>query len=131
MKPFLCCDADINKIQFPVLVLPKIASSNLNGCFSRNAMVITNLGLLPIGDIVDKKLQVKALSYNESTGDLEFKRVVNYFNNGSKRGLSFRGDNVTADHEVFDGEIWEEAQYATSSKAIEWAKRNLPDGGAE
>ena len=24
MKPFLCCDADINKIQFPVLVLPKI-----------------------------------------------------------------------------------------------------------
>ncbi len=29
MKPFLCCDADINKIQFPVLVLPKIASSQL------------------------------------------------------------------------------------------------------
>ena len=24
MKPFLCCDADIDKIQFPVLVLPKI-----------------------------------------------------------------------------------------------------------
>ena len=29
MKPFLCCDADINKIQFPVLVLPKITSSQL------------------------------------------------------------------------------------------------------
>ena len=119
MKPFLCCDADINKIQFPVLVLPKIASSNLNGCFSRNAMVITNLGLLPIGDIVDKKLQVKALSYNESTGDLEFKRVVNYFNNGSKRGLSFRGDNVTADHEVFDGDTWVRADTATENCIID------------
>ena len=24
MKPFLCCDAYIDKIQFPLLVLPKI-----------------------------------------------------------------------------------------------------------
>ena len=34
MKPFLCCDADINKIQFPVLVLPKIDGCrllNVNG----------------------------------------------------------------------------------------------------
>ena len=34
MKPFLCCDADINKIQFPVLVLPKIDGVrmlNVNG----------------------------------------------------------------------------------------------------
>ena len=34
MKPFLCCDADINKIQFPVLVLPKIDGArmlNVNG----------------------------------------------------------------------------------------------------
>ncbi len=29
MKPFLCCDADIDKIQFPVLVLPKIDGCRL------------------------------------------------------------------------------------------------------
>ena len=35
MKPFLCCDADINKIQFPVLVLPKIGGVKDSPMFQR------------------------------------------------------------------------------------------------
>ena len=93
-RPLLevACD-DITKLNHPAY-----CSIKIDGCFSRNALVTTNLGLIPIGEIVDKRLKVKALSYNEETKSLEFKRVVNYFNNGAKTGLSFKGSKVTENH---------------------------------
>lgn len=72
MKPFkpmlaVACD-DLTKVVYPVYVSEKI-----DGCFSYDALITTNKGLVKIGDIVDKKLKLKALSYNQSKGTLEFK----------------------------------------------------------
>ena len=103
-RPLLevACD-DITKLNHPAY-----CSIKIDGCFSRNALVTTNLGLIPIGEIVDKRLKVKALSYNEETKSLEFKRVVNYFNNGAKTGLSFKGSKVTENHKFYTKDGWVE-----------------------
>lgn len=92
---------DTSKIKYPVW-----ASIKLDGCFSRSALVTTNKGLIPIGEIVDKRLNLKALSYNEATGKLEFKKIVNYFNNGTKTGMTFKGDKVTNNHKFYVNGEW-------------------------
>ena len=103
-KPLLAvaCE-DITTLKYPV-------SSTLKseGSFSRDALVTTNLGMIPIGEIVDKRLKVKALSYNEKTGLLEFKRVTNYFNSGSKTGMTFKGSKVTENHKFYTKDGWAE-----------------------
>ena len=61
----------------------------LDGCFSRNMRVWTNKGLVPIGEIVDKKLPCKVWSYNEDSSELEMKPVVSWFNNGKSEAGDF------------------------------------------
>jgi len=57
-----------------------IIEEKIDGCFSSYTKVILEDGsTLNIGDIVNKKLDVRVLSYNFKTGELEGKRVVNWF----------------------------------------------------
>ena len=104
MKPMLAHtinEEDIQNIKFPVLV-----SKKLDGCFSGEALVTTNKGLIPIRDIVNNKMNVKALSFNEKTGMLEFKKVVNYFDNGIKSGMTFKGSKATKNHKFYVQGEW-------------------------
>lgn len=55
----------------------KVANEGL-ACACRNTLVITDLGILPIGDIVDKRLQVLVHDGNQ------LQRVVNWFAHGKK-----------------------------------------------
>ena len=48
-------------------------------CFSGKEKVYTDKGYKTIEDIVNNKLKVKALSYNEETGLTEYKPIVNYW----------------------------------------------------
>lgn len=53
------------------------------GCFHYRSKVLLEDGTkMCIGKIVSQKLDVKVMSYNEKTGKIEPKRVVNHFNHG-------------------------------------------------
>ena len=68
---------------------------------------------LPIGQIVQNKMDVEVMTYNLETGKLEGKRIINWFNNGSKdnwiriniqrrrRGGRATGFVCTTNHNVF------------------------------
>ena len=92
------------------------------GCISQDTEVLTKRGWVVIQDVQADDLLWDGADWVSHDGVIS---------KGEKPCIEFGGVYMTPDHEVFDGEVWEEAQYATSSKAIEWAKRNLPDGGAE
>ena len=92
------------------------------GCISKDTEVLTKRGWVAIQDVQTDDLLWDGADWVSHDGVIA---------KGEKPCIEFGGVYMTPDHEVFDGEVWEEAQYATSSKAIEWAKRNLPDGGAE
>lgn len=50
-------------------------------CFPGFVRVRTNLGDVPISEIVEKRLRVKALSFNIRTNQLEWKPIKNWFKN--------------------------------------------------
>ncbi len=98
-----------HKIIYPVYLQPK-----LNGCFGYNTKIQTAEGYKSIGEIVENKLPIKVASYNEETGMVELKRVVNWFNNGDKpqkEWLLFADkQRITKNHKVWaDGE-WTPAE---------------------
>jgi hypothetical protein len=83
-KPML---ADHKKVDLDKVDYPIYASLKIDGCFNESAKVLTDKGYLRIKDIVDKKLKVKVLSFNHKKKCMEYKPVLQYFNNGkSKRG---------------------------------------------
>lgn len=66
-----------HKITYPCIVQRK-----LNGCLFRTSKLITEDGIKTIEDIVENKLQLKVLSYNVKTNKNEFKKIINWYNNG-------------------------------------------------
>lgn len=98
-----------HKLKFPCYIQPK-----LNGCFGYNTRILTLDGYKTIGDIVSNKLSVKVASYNEATETVEYKKVINWFNNGLKKKeewLLFNGkQKVTKNHKFFSGGTWVEAE---------------------
>jgi len=106
------------------------AEQKMDGCFSYDSPVLLSDGsLLPIGEIVENNLAVEVLSYNEKTGTIEPKRVIGWYNNGTKyssewlqvgvprgktettgfgRRVGYGGENcrrtyVTKSHQFFNG----------------------------
>ena len=53
----------------------------LDECLDYNSRITTEDGLVFIGKIVNNKLTPKVLSYNESTGELEWKKILRHFKN--------------------------------------------------
>lgn len=100
-KPHLATDADVSKLTFPLEVQYKI-----DGCFTYNTKIFTNKGILPLGYIVENKLPVKVFSYNEESGTVELKPVVNFFENGIKETYKFKDSRVTANHKFYDNGEW-------------------------
>ena len=100
-KPHLACDAKVEKLEFPLWVQNKV-----DGCFSGDTMIHTEKGMVPIKDIVDYKKKVKVFSYNEESGIVELKPIINWFNNGLKDTVSFRGSRCTANHKMYSKGEW-------------------------
>ena len=105
-----------------------IAEEKIDGCFTYNTPILLEDGTtLPIGKIVEEKLNVNVLSLNTLTGKLEAKPVVNWFNNGYKQMNEWchlsrsRGQQrvlgteniqkrfITKNHKVWNGNNWVEA----------------------
>ena len=84
-----------------------------DGCFDYNTKIETDDGFISIGKIVKDKLNVKVKSYNKETGEIEWKQVINWFNNGpttewyrikSLTDSKFRSMTVTGNHKIWTQE---------------------------
>lgn len=81
-----------------------IVTGSMSGlCLSYYTSVITDQGILPIGQIVSGKLKVKVKSYNFETNQVEWRDVINWFDNGKlPDGESFWCIK-TEDHSINEG----------------------------
>lgn len=50
-------------------------------CFDYDTLICTDIGDLKIGDIVKNKIKCNVLSYNETTNKLEYKSILNWYEN--------------------------------------------------
>lgn len=86
----------------------------IDGCFNYDTKVTLSDGReLPIGYIVENRIDAKVKSYNIKTGKIEAKRIVNWFDNGVKSNFvklknGNKYINVTDNHKLFDGKDYTE-----------------------
>lgn len=67
-------------------------------CLHYDTLINTDMGLIPIGEIVERRLNVNVQSYDEDKGELQWKPIVNWFtnsNSGSLLELNFDTENGT------------------------------------
>ena len=105
-------------------------------CFHPSTKVITNQGLIPIGRIVEERLDLKVLSRTH-TGSLEWRRISNYWknhvdqdlvalhfqSNGHLSGYQRRSSRIstlwcTPRHEIYSGERKLYAKNMASEEAV-------------
>lgn len=98
----------------------------IDGCFEYNTPIMLEDGrTLPIGYIVDNRIDCRILSYNEETKKIEPKRIINWFNNGYKSNLlkfrlnSTKGYYCTNNHKFYNnGEYVEAKENPLGSRLI-------------
>lgn len=78
-------------------------------CFPAEALVTTDVGLLPIGEIVTKRLPVKVLSCDTETGELSWREITrwhdNYVSNPVVRVTHENGYfDCTSNHQIWTEE---------------------------
>lgn len=102
-----------------------IAEEKIDGCFSYNTGVLLSDGTTrSIGEIVEKRLPVEVMSFDEITGKLVPRQVVNWFNHGQKkvsqwvkmsstggnsvplRNLSQQENFITKNHIIYSEGAW-------------------------
>lgn len=50
-------------------------------CFDYNTNILTNIGYIPIGDVVEKCMKVNVVSCNVDTQTIEYRPIINYIKN--------------------------------------------------
>lgn len=58
-----------------------VAIDEIHKCFDYDTLITTDIGTLKIGDIVKDQISCSVLSYNETTGENEWKRIVDWHEN--------------------------------------------------
>lgn len=119
MKPMLAKPFAAKWVKPNGFIQPK-----LDGCLHRTSKVMTNKGPISIGDIVDQKLELDVLSYNQNEDKFEYKPIVNWFDNGKssyKDWVEIHPEygpmlKCTANHEILTNEGWIEAGALDSSQ---------------
>ena len=90
-------------------------------CLMQGTPVITDKGNIPIDHIVNKKMKVNVLSFNEKSRKLEWKPVIKFLKKRHKEKIKWvqvktnapikgRGMVLTPDHKVYTQEGWIEAK---------------------
>lgn len=116
-----------------------IAEPKIDGCFTYNTPIMLEDGTtLPIGKIVEERLNVNVLSLNTATGKIESKPVINWFNNGYKQMNEWchlsRNKNqqrvlgteniqnrfITKNHKVWNGIDWVESVNCNEAYGISY-----------
>jgi len=88
-------------------------------CIRFGEMIETDLGFIPIGRIVNEKIQCNVKSYNLETKEIEWKPIINWFNNGvttdwirlkAKTNRKFRSLTATPNHNILTLEGYKQAK---------------------
>lgn len=79
-------------------------------CLKFGSMIETDLGFIPIGKIVNDKIKCNVKSFNRDTGQIEWKPITNWYNNGistdwitikAKTNKKFRSLTCTPNHNIY------------------------------
>ena len=105
-------------------------------CLSYLTSIETDKGFIPIGKIVNQKLDFKVKSLNEETGKIEWKKVINwiklpsddvewynlYLENGnpSRSKIGKRSIWITGDHRVLTNNEWKRVDELKTKDNLEW-----------
>ena len=73
----------LNKGTIGMVILDEVHRN----CFDYNTSIMTDIGYIPIGDIVENNIRVNVASYNEATQTIEYKPIMNYIKNTNTSGL--------------------------------------------
>jgi hypothetical protein len=101
----LIINYDILQYWLPVLV--NVGTVVLDECFPYNTPVVTDKGMLLIGDIVEHRLPVKCLSYNFLKKKIYFQPIIQYNKNQKTKGLikiNYNGGSIscTPNHKIWE-----------------------------
>ena len=114
-----------------------VAVEKLNGCLGYTTTVETDEGFIQIGVIVNQRLPVNILSYNEITGETEYKPIVHYHKernvdgyfciNVKQRGHGTRPKNliVTPNHKFMTPIGWKRADELVVDENVMVLVKNL------
>lgn len=113
VKPVLALPVNWAKVTYPCYVQRKY-----DGCVYGKTLISTDKGLLKIEDIVQNRMEVNVLSYNESSQSMEYKPILNWFNNGKAAYTDWvditlnTGTRLktTTNHKYLTKEGWKEAK---------------------
>lgn len=108
-----------NKIKFSNK-WKKLGIGNINAlvfdeCFTYDTLIETTRGKLKIGDIVEKKIPVKVLTYNHTLKKTEYKSISGYLYNGEKSVMKINLSNgksieCTPNHKIYINNDYIEAK---------------------
>lgn len=73
----------VNKGYIGMIALDEVHKN----CFDYNTLVYTDIGLLPIGDIVSNKLNIKVWSYNINTNSYNWEPIIGWFKNDTSEDM--------------------------------------------
>jgi replicative superfamily II helicase len=102
-------------------------------CLPYNEKIITNNGLVSIGEIIEKKLKCKVLTLNEEKGTLQFKPIKKYYKNKSnelitittEKGLSLQ---LTNNHPLYVNKVWKYAKDLKINDSIAIITKTISKG---
>ena len=85
-------------------------------CFPADQLVQTEFGQIPIGDIVEQRLNLRVWSYNRTVGTMELKPIEAWHRNPGRRLVRITledGHSVTCteDHPILSGEGYRKASH--------------------
>lgn len=80
--PWFCPKTDEERIQNCPYVLDGVdeveITEKVDGCLDYTTSIVTSDGLIQIGEIVNKEMPVKVLSYNHDIGECQWKEITGY-----------------------------------------------------
>ena len=117
-----------------------VYTEKVDGCLHYGSTVLTDIGRIPIGRIVEKKMSVNVLSYNENTGIVEFKKIKHYHKEKRLRDFlsvtvksKVRGNRpkrivCTDNHKFLSCGSWIEAKNLKPGQSVSHLIEQIPYG---
>lgn len=105
--------------------LGMIVVDEIHKCFDYNTLIMTDLGYIKIGDIVENKIQCNVCSYNNQNKQLEWQPISNWYKNSTtltpsvKVRVNNRTVTCTYNHKFYTvNRGWVEASQLTENDEV-------------
>lgn len=102
--------------------------NGFGGCFPYEQLIVTDVGLLPIGEVVERNLRVRVRAYDEGTQRFVWRPIERYWHNPANEILEVRLSNgdvfrCTPNHKILTRDGWKTADSLRNTDVLV----NLPD----